>query len=108
MIFTITPLAFAIVGSLISSKCIKKGRRGPKMIFDIIGIIGCSIAIIDVYILLLIGRSILAFAAGAQITIAPRIIEETIPVQYFDRGWASMTMVGINLMVFLSMIGLET
>jgi len=108
MLFTMIPLGFAVFGSLISSNCIKKGRRGPKMMFDIIGIIGCSLAITNSYLLMLIGKCILAIAAGAQITIAPRIIEETIPAQYFDKGWGSMTMVGINMIMFVSMIGLET
>jgi hypothetical protein len=58
-------LGFAILGSLISSKCIKKGRRGPKMMFDIVGIIGCSLAISDSYLLMLTGKCILALAAGA-------------------------------------------
>ena len=65
MLFTMVPLGCAIFGSIISSKCIKKGRRGPKMMFDIVGIIGCSLAISNSYFLMLIGKCILAVAAGA-------------------------------------------
>jgi hypothetical protein len=39
------PLVMAILGSLMSGYYIKKGRRKPKMMFDILGIIGCSLAI---------------------------------------------------------------
>jgi len=59
------PLLFAIIGSLISGKYMKKGRRGPKMIFDIIGIIGCSLAVTNSYLLMIMGKCILALAAGA-------------------------------------------
>jgi len=55
----------AIVGSCTSGKLIKNGRRKPKMIFDIVGIIGCCFAITDSYPLMLFGKCILAFAAGA-------------------------------------------
>ena len=65
LLFTFLPLLFAIIGSFISTHYMRKGRRGPKMIFDIIGIAGCCLAISNSYFLMILGKCILALAAGA-------------------------------------------
>lgn len=57
----------------------KNGRRRAKMIFDLLGIIGCLLSSIDYYVVMIIGKIIFGLAIGAQITLTPKIIEETIP-----------------------------
>jgi hypothetical protein len=58
-------LGFAIIGSLVAGNWMKYGRRGPKMFFDIVGIIGCFLAITNNYVSMIMGKCILALAAGA-------------------------------------------
>ena len=78
--FIIAPLLGAIVGAIISGKVMNKGRRLPKMIFDIIGIIGCIMFLFNSYVIMIVGNTLFGLAVGGLITLTPRIIEETIPV----------------------------
>ena len=49
----------------------------------------------------MVGKFFFGVAVGGLITLAPRIIEETIPVQYFDFGYGAMTMICIDIFIIL-------
>ena len=78
--FVLLPLISAIIGALLASKVMENGRRVPKMMFDLFGIVGCILALIDKYIIMVVGRCLFGLAVGGLLTLAPKIIEETIPV----------------------------
>ena len=72
------------------------------MILDVFGLVGCVISVIDLYEVMMIGKFLFGVAVGGLITLAPKIIEETIPVQNFDYGYGAMTMIGVDIFIVLS------
>jgi MFS family permease len=102
--FILLPLIGVMIGSLGVGHAMKTRRREAKMILDILGIVGCVLAIIDVYEVMMIGKFLFGVAVGGLITLAPKIIEETIPVQNFDYGYGAMTMIGVDIFIVLCQI----
>ena len=47
------------------------------------------------------GKFMFGVAVGGLITLAPRIIEETVPVSHFDFGYGAITMVCIDVFIVL-------
>ena len=99
--FVLLPLIGVMLGSLGIGQAMKDGRRKPKMAMDIIGAIGCILTQIDQYYVMMIGKFLFGVAVGGLINLAPRIIEETVPVSHFDFGYGAMTMVGIDVFIVL-------
>ena len=71
------------------------------MILDAVGMFGCFLAVIDQYYVMMIGKILFGVAVGGLITLAPRMIEETIPAQHFDNGYGAMTMIGVDVFIVL-------
>ena len=71
------------------------------MILDILGMFGCILAVIDQYFVMITGKFLFGVAVGGLITLAPRMIEETVPAEHFDNGYGAMTMIGVDIFIVL-------
>lgn len=73
------------------------------MTLDLIGLTGTILSIVDQFYVMMIGKFLFGIAVGGLLTLTPRIIEETVPVQHFESGYGSMTMIGIDIYMILCM-----
>lgn len=92
------------IGAIAGGKIIAYGRRRAVLIFDLLGIIGSGLSIINNFYVILIGRLAYGFAAGVLVTACPNIVEETVPSAYMDYGYGISTNLGINLFVMISLL----
>ena len=103
--FLIAPTVGITIGALVAGKMMKKGRRAAFLIFPLFGILGSILSVFDNYFLMIFGKFLFGLAAGVCITVAPRVLEETIPPQYFDKyGFGAMTNVGVDIIVLTNTI----
>lgn len=103
--FLIAPTVGITLGATIAGAMMKKGRRTAFLIFPLIGCLGSILSIFDNYILMMIGKFMFGLGAGVMITVAPRVLEETVPPEYFDKfGFGAMTNVGVDVMVLTNTI----
>jgi primosomal protein N' len=91
-------------GAMIGGKVMNKGRRMPMIVFNLIGACACILSVFDEYYISLTGKVLFGMCTGVLITIAPRVIQETIPDQHFDKGFGAMTNVGIDIVVLTSTV----
>jgi MFS family permease len=92
------------IGAIVGGKIIAYGRRKSVLIFDLLGIIGSVLSIIENFYVILVGRLMYGFAAGVLVTACPKIVEETVPSAYMDLGYGISTNLGINLFVMISLL----
>lgn len=94
-----------IAGATIAGKMLKTGRRKAFLLFCLVGALGSFLSVFDEYFLMLFGKFLFGMGAGVCITVAPRVLEETIPPKYFDRyGFGAMTNVGVDVMILTATI----
>ena len=67
------------IGAFTAGKVIPYGRRLSMMLANMIGIIGVCLTLIQNFYLLLLGRIIWGFSAGAQGVVSIRMIGEFVP-----------------------------
>jgi len=103
--FLIAPTVGITLGATIAGAMMKKGRRSAFLIFPLVGCLGSILSVFDNYFLMMIGKFLFGLGAGVCITVAPRVLEETIPPEYFDKyGFGAMTNVGVDIMVLTNTI----
>lgn len=102
--FLTAPALGITAGAMVGGKVMNYGRRMPLIIFNLVGAGSCLLSVFDDFYLCLTGRVMFGVATGVLITIAPRVIQETIPDQHFDKGFGAMTNVGIDIVVLTSTI----
>ena len=94
--FLAAPTAGITVGSTFGAAMMKSGRRLPLILFNVVGMIGCILSIFDNYAIMMIGKFLFGMGAGVLIAVAPRMLEETIPHNLFDKGFGAMTNIGVD------------
>ena len=67
------------IGAFTAGKVIPYGRRLSMIFASTVGIVGVSLTLIQNFYLLLLGRIIWGFAAGAEGVISIRMIGEYVP-----------------------------
>ena len=85
----------------------KYGRKWILVSFNLIGIVGSIMSIFPHYKLIILGRFIYGIGAGGLISIAPRMIQETIPNELFDRGFSATTNTAIDIFILLNTLMLN-
>jgi MFS family permease len=94
------------IGSFIGGSIIVNSRRKPILFFNLILIISSLVSIVDNFIVICIGRLVFGFATGILLVAAPKIIEETVPVDIIDYGFGTSTNLIINIgIMFNFMLG---
>ena len=94
--FLAVPTAGISIGSMFGASMMKSGRRLPLILFNIVGMVGCVLSIIDNYAIMILGKFLFGMGAGVLIAVAPRMLEETIPHEIFDKGFGAMTNIGVD------------
>jgi MFS family permease len=56
------------------------------------------------FLVICIGRFLFGFASGVLLSIAPKLVEETVPARLLDYGYGVITNILINVAVMYSMI----
>ena len=103
--FLIVPTVGITIGATIAGKMMQKGRRAAFLIFPLVGLVGSILSVIDNYIVMMLGKLLFGIGAGCCITVAPRVLEETIPPEYFDKyGFGAMTNIGVDIIVLTNTI----
>ena len=103
--FLMAPSFGIIGGATIAGKMLKKGRRHAFLIFPPIGVIGSFLSVFDEYFIMMSGKFLFGMASGACITVGPRVLEETIPPEFFDKyGFGAMTNIGVDTMILTATI----
>jgi len=103
--FLIAPTIGITLGATIAGNMMKNGRRTAFLIFPLVAIIGSIMSVIDNYFVMIVGKILFGVGAGVCITVAPRVLEETIPHEYFDKyGFGAMTNVGVDIMILVNTI----
>ena len=103
--FLIVPTIGITLGATITGAMMKKGRRKAFLIFPLIGCLGSILSVIDNYFVMMFGKFLFGIGAGACITVAPKVLEETVPPEYFDNyGFGAMTNVGVDIMILTNTI----
>ena len=92
------------IGAIAGGKIIAYGRRRAVLVFDLLGILGCGLSVVNNFYVILGGRLAYGFAAGVLVTACPKIVEETVPVAHMDYGYGISTNLGINLFVMISLL----
>ena len=105
--FIIGPCIGVILGSLLAGNIMKYGRKWILVSFNLIGIVGSIMSIFPHYKLIILGRFIYGIGAGGLISIAPRMIQETIPNELFDRGFSATTNTAIDIFILLNTLMLN-
>lgn len=77
--FLTAPALGITFGAMVGGKIMNYGRRMPLIIFNIIGAGACILSVFDDYYVCITGKILFGIATGVLITIAPRVIQETIP-----------------------------
>jgi MFS family permease len=103
--YLIVPTVGITLGATISGSMMKTGRRKALLIFPLIGAIGSILSVINSYPVMMLGKFLFGLGAGACITVAPRVLEETVPSEFFDKyGFAAMTNLGVDIMILINTI----
>lgn len=103
--FLMAPSLGIMVGAAIAAKMLKTGRRKALLLFTLVGAVGSFLSVFDEYFLMVFGKFLFGVGAGVCITVAPRVLEETIPHKYFDKyGFGAMTNVGVDIMILTATI----
>jgi MFS family permease len=103
--FLMAPSLGIICGATIAGKMLKTGRRLAFLTFPLVGGIGSFLSVFDEYFIMMLGKFLFGVGAGVCITVAPRVLEETIPPKYFDKyGFGAMTNVGVDVMILTATI----
>ena len=71
-------------GAMFGGKIILIGRRKTMLLFNLVGIIGVTMTLIQQYWLLLLGRVIYGLAVGVESVCMPRYIEEYVPLRKYS------------------------
>lgn len=90
------------VGCLAAGHLMKYGRKWILILFLLIGIAGETLAVLPHYQLIVLGRAIYGIGAGGMIAVAPRMIQETIPNDMFDKGFSAATNTSIDIFVLFN------
>jgi MFS family permease len=103
--FLIAPTIGITLGATIAGVMLKSGRRKAMLVFPLIGVLGSVLSVLDSYTVMILGKFLFGLGAGVCITVAPKVLEETIPPEYFDKfGFGAMTNVGVDIMILLNTI----
>ena len=106
--FLSAPAMGITAGAMFGGKALKYGRKKPMILFNIIGIGACICSVFENYYIMLGGKIVFGVAAGVLVTIGPRVIQETVPAQHFDKGFGAMTNVGIDILVLANTVLIMT
>ena len=102
--FLAAPTIGISIGASFGASMMLTGRRLPIIIFNVVGMVGCYLSTIDNYFVMCLGKLFFGMGAGVLIAVAPRILEETIPHEYFDNGFGATTNIGVDMMSLTSTI----
>jgi MFS family permease len=103
--FLMAPSMGIIAGATIAGKMMKTGRRTAFLFFPIVGGVGSLLSVFDSYLIMMVGKFLFGVGAGVCITVAPRIMEETIPSKYFTKYYfGAMTNIGLDTMILAATI----
>ena len=102
--FLAAPTAGIACGTMFGASMMKSGRRLPIILFNIVGIAGCFLSIIDFYVVMMLGKFLFGMGAGVLIAVAPRMLEETIPHELLDNGFGATTNIGVDSLSLTSTI----
>ena len=83
---------------------IVSSRRKPILVFNVVLIIASLLSIYDDFNVICFGRLLFGFANGVLLAAAPKIIEETVPVNIQDYGFGTSTNVMINIGIMINFI----
>ena len=103
-VFLAAPTAGIAFGTMFGAAMMKSGRRLPLVLFNIVGMGGCFLSIIDSFPLMMLGKFLFGMGSGVLIAVAPRMLEETIPHEIFDNGFGAMTNIGVDTLSLTSTI----
>ena len=71
-------------GALSGSYFIQMGRRKTQLIFNLIGMFGVAMCMIDNLWMLILGRLIYGFAVGVESVGMPRYLDEVVPLRRYN------------------------
>ena len=77
--FLTAPALGITFGAMMGGKVMAYGRRMPMIVFNGVGAAACILSVFDDYYVCLTGKILFGMCTGVLITIAPRVIQETIP-----------------------------
>mmetsp|Transcript_22397 Transcript_22397/g.27553 ORF Transcript_22397/g.27553 Transcript_22397/m.27553 type:complete len:158 (+) Transcript_22397:138-611(+) len=83
-------------GALCGAKVIPIGRRKTMLIFNVMGVFGVAICMVENFYMLLLGRIIYGFAVGVESVAMPRFLDEVVPLRIYDLC-IGLYVVGINV-----------
>ena len=80
-----------ILGAYLSSRFSKESKRSVFIKFNVLGIVACLVSCINTYITVIIGRFVYGVVGGIMISITPKMLQETIPKDIYNKGYGATT-----------------
>ena len=92
------------VGSIIGGKLIQFGKRRMIILSNLCVIITSLKSLPKNWPLMVTSRFLFSFFAGIHVSMTPKILDETIPGQLMDYGFAASTNVFINIFLMIELL----
>jgi len=95
------------VGAVVSGRLVRTSIRKTFIGLNMLGIIGCLVSCINTYSTVILGRFVYGCVGGVMISLTPKMLQQTIPMDIYNKGYGASTNFVIEayriLDLFLSM-----
>ena len=79
------------VGAVVSGSLARKSIRRTFLALNLLGILGCLISCINTYSTVILGRFLYGCVGGVMISLTPKMLQQTIPMDIYNKGYGAST-----------------
>lgn len=94
-----------LIGASFAAYFMRYSRRNVFMCLNVVGIIACLISSIDNFYMIIFGRFLYGAVGGVMLSITPKMLQETIPVDVYNQGVGASTNFVIEFYKVTNMYG---
>ena len=79
------------VGAVLSGWLARQSIRKTFVGLNMLGIVGCVISCINTYSTVILGRFVYGCVGGVMISLTPKMLQQTIPMDIYNKGFGAST-----------------
>jgi MFS family permease len=79
------------IGSVASGQLARASITKTFIGLNILGVLGCVVSCVNTYSTVILGRFVYGCVGGVMISLTPKMLQQTIPMDIYNRGYGAST-----------------